>query len=128
MSHPKLQNIPDHRELGKLLEMFFFDESAPGIPYWLPQGVIVKNIIFDLWRQIHRASDYHEIASPLLNKERLWSRSGHIDHYKDDMFEFKPGGEHAESWFLKPMNCANAMVVWEHRQRSYKELPLRLSD
>lgn len=129
MSRFKKQNqIPDHRELGKSLGMFFFDESAPGIPYWLPQGVIVKNLIFDLWRQMNRLEQYQEIASPLLNKERLWSRSGHLDHYKQDMFAFKPDDENGEPWYLKPMNCANAMVVWEHRQRSYKELPLRLAD
>jgi threonyl-tRNA synthetase len=116
----------DHRKLGEVLELFFFDSSASGMPYWLPKGMKVRNLLFSFWRQYHEALGYQEIAAPLLNKRELWEISGHWAHYKSDMFSFQAAD--GEEWALKPMNCANAMRVWQHKPRSYRDLPLRLSD
>lgn len=116
----------DHRKLGKELELFFFHETAPGMPYWLPNGVIVYNELIDFWRKEHTARDYKEIVSPLLNKKELYVTSGHFDHYWSDMFTSTT--EEGELYGLKAMNCPNAMVVYKTKSRSYRDLPLRLSD
>lgn len=121
----KEAQLRDHRRLGEALELFFFHESAPGMPYWLPKGLKLKNTLIQYWRQYHEARGYQEIAAPILNKKELWETSGHLEHYKDDMFLCEAGNE---TWALKPMNCANAMIVWKFRTRSWRELPLRLSD
>lgn len=115
----------DHRKLGEQLELFFFHPSAPGMAYWLPKGVTLKNTLIQFWRQYHEARQYKEIQSPILNKRELWETSGHWLFYKDDMFKVESG---ADEWALKPMNCANAMLVWKFKPRSYRDLPLRLSD
>ncbi len=116
----------DHRKLGKELELFFFHPTAPGMPYWLPNGFIVLNELISWWRQIHGQEGYQEIASPLINSKKLWEISGHWDHYRDDMFVMDMGND--EIYGVKPMNCPNAMIVFNHKQRSYRDLPLRLSD
>ncbi len=116
----------DHRLLGEKLGWFFFHETAPGMPYWLPRGMIIKNLLLQYWRQYHAKRNYQEIAAPLINKRELWEISGHWEHYKDDMITAELGD--GNQWALKPMNCANAMLVWKSKQRSYRELPLRLSD
>lgn len=115
----------DHRKLGEQLELFFFHSSAPGMAYWLPKGVILKNTLIQYWRQYHEERNYKEIQSPILNKRELWEISGHWRYYQEDMFKIDSGGE---EWALKPMNCANAMLVWKFKPRSYRDLPLRLSD
>lgn len=116
----------DHRRLGKELELFHFDETAPGMPYWLPKGLRVLNELLSFWRLEHEMRGYQEISTPLINEKKLWEISGHWDHYKDNMFVI-PVSEHV-TYGVKPMNCPNAMVVFNHRPRSYRELPLRLSD
>jgi threonyl-tRNA synthetase len=116
----------DHRKLGQELDLFFFHETAPGMPYWLPNGVVMYNELISFWREEHRKRNYQEIVSPLLNKSDLYVTSGHFDHYWDDMFTAKT--EEDEEYGMKAMNCPNAMVVFKHKQRSYRELPLRLSD
>lgn len=93
--------------------------------YWLPKGVTLKNTLIQFWRQYHEARQYKEIQSPILNKRELWETSGHWHYYQDDMFKVESGGD---EWALKPMNCANAMLVWKFKPRSYRDLPLRLSD
>lgn len=116
----------DHRLLGRELELFFFHETAPGLAYWLPKGLQLKNLLIQYWRQYHKEQNYLEISTPLLNKKELWETSGHWAHYSDDMFVMKGKGE--ETWALKPMNCPNAMVTFANKIRSYKDLPLRFSD
>jgi threonyl-tRNA synthetase len=116
----------DHKKLGREMELFFFDETAPGMAYWMPKGMAMKNLLIQYWRQYHKTRGYHEIASPLLNKQALFETSGHWAHYKDDMFLSER--EEGEWWALKPMNCPNAMKFWGVKQRSYKDLPLRFSD
>jgi threonyl-tRNA synthetase len=116
----------DHRKLGRELELFHLDPTAPGMPYWLPKGLKLLNVLLDFWRRDHEERGYQEIASPLVNDRSLWVTSGHWDHYKDNMFII-PIDENT-TYALKPMNCPNAMVVFGLKVRSYRELPLRLSD
>ncbi len=120
----------DHRILGPKHELFFIDELAPGMPYWLPKGLKTVHILMDFWRQEHEKRGYQEIATPLLNNLKLWEISGHIDHYKDNMFIVEDHEhEHNHNHMaLKPMNCPNAMIVFGKKVRSYRDLPLRLSD
>lgn len=116
----------DHRILGPQLDLFFLDESAPGMPYWLPKGWKLFNTILDFWREEHEARGYQEISSPLINANNLWITSGHWDHYKDNMFVI-PVSEN-EVYGVKPMNCPNSILVYKRKTRSYRDLPLRLSD
>lgn len=116
----------DHRRLGKQLELFHFDPTAPGMPYWLPKGLKVLNELLAFWRTVHEEHGYQEISSPLFNERRLYEISGHWEHYREGMFLI-PVDEHT-TYGLKPMNCPNAMVVYNLKVRSYRELPLRLSD
>jgi len=116
----------DHRKLGKDLELFHLDPTAPGMPYWLPRGLKVLNELLTFWRIEHEARGYQEISAPLVNEKALWETSGHWEHFKDDMFVI-PEDERT-TYGLKPMNCPNAMVVFNIKSRSYRELPLRLSD
>ncbi len=116
----------DHRKLGKELELFFFDETAPGMAYWMPKGFKMMNILIDFWRKEHEKRGYLEFSGPQLNSSELWKTSGHWDHYKEDMFvlEDSDGKEQA----LKPMNCPNAIKIFSSKLRSYKDLPLRFND
>jgi threonyl-tRNA synthetase len=116
----------DHRKLGAQLELFMFHETAPGMAYWLPKGLIILNELLDFWRKEHLKCGYQEIKSPLLNKKELYEISGHWDHYREEMFLCQT--EEKETYALKPMNCPNAMVVFGSKTRSYRDLPLRLSD
>lgn len=116
----------DHRKLGRELELFHFDPTAPGMPYWLPRGLRVLNGLIDFWRREHERRGYQEISSPLINEKRLWDISGHWEHYKDNMFVI-PIDEQT-TYGVKPMNCPNAMVVYNLKSRSYRDLPFRLSD
>jgi threonyl-tRNA synthetase len=116
----------DHKKLGREMELFFFDQTAPGMAYWLPKGLLMKNLLVQYWRQYHKAVGYQEFAGPLLSKKELFETSGHWDHYKDDMFTAER--EDGEIWVLKPMSCPNSIKVWQFKQRSYKDLPLRFSD
>lgn len=117
----------DHRKLGKELGLFMFHETSPGMPYWLPKGVVLYNELVNFWREDHRARGYQEIVSPLLNKKELYITSGHYDHYWSEMFVAETGDED-EEYGVKAMNCPNAHVVFASQPRSYKDLPLRLSD
>lgn len=115
----------DHRILGPKLDLYFFHETAPGMAYWLPKGVGVYNELISFWRYEHRLAGYHETVSPLLNKRQLYDRSGHWEHYADNMFVAEtPEGEYG----IKPMNCPNAMIFYQHSRRSYRDLPLRIAD
>jgi len=116
----------DHRKLGKELDLFFFDETAPGMAYWLPKGLKMMNVLIDFWRKEHEKRGYQEFSGPQLNSSSLWKTSGHWEHYKEDMFVLtdSDGNEQA----LKPMNCPNAIKVYQTKLRSYKDLPLRFND
>lgn len=116
----------DHRRLGRELELFFLDSTAPGMPYWLPNGMRVMNNLLSFWRDVHEVEGYYEISAPIINDRSLWETSGHWAHYRDDMFVI-PVDEH-RVYGVKPMNCPNAMLVFNSKTRSYRDLPLRLSD
>ena len=116
----------DHRKLGRELELFQFDSSAPGMAYWLPRGFKVFQELINFWRVEHEKRGYQEISTPLINDRRIWEISGHWDHYREDMFLIS-SGEHVE-YGVKPMNCPNAMIAFNFKTRSYRDLPLRLSD
>jgi len=116
----------DHKVLGQKLELFMFHPTAPGMPYWLPKGVVIYNELIDFWRREHTKRGYQEIVSPLLNKKDLYQTSGHYEHYWKDMFVASMGEN--EEYGIKAMNCPNAMVVFGSKLRSYKDLPYRLSD
>lgn len=116
----------DHRKLGPQLGIFMFHETSPGMPYWLPKGMVVLNKLIDFWREEHTARGYQEISTPLVNKKELWDISGHWEHYKENMFIANMGEN--EIYGVKAMNCPNAMIVFGSEGRSYRDLPLRLSD
>ncbi|MCL5774834.1 MAG: threonine--tRNA ligase, partial [Patescibacteria group bacterium] len=116
----------DHKVLGQKLELFMFHQTSPGMPYWLPKGVVLYNELVSFWRKEHKKRGYQEIVSPLLNKKELYITSGHFDHYWENMFVANMGEN--EEYGVKAMNCPNAMLVFGSKLRSYKELPLRLSD
>jgi threonyl-tRNA synthetase len=115
----------DHRKLGKELELFMFHEYAPGAPFWLPNGMIIFKELEKYWRNIHDSSGYEEINTPILVKDKLFEQSGHLSHYKEHMFRVDDGDE---TYYLKPMNCPEAVLVYASKMRSYKDLPIRLSE
>jgi len=115
----------DHRKLGKELELFMFHEYCPGAPFWLPNGMVIFKELEKYWRDIHDNNGYDEINTPILVKDKLFAQSGHLDHYKEHMFKVEDGDE---TYYLKPMNCPEATLVYSSKMRSYKDLPLRLSE
>ena len=115
----------DHRKLGKELDLFFFHEYSPGAPFWLPNGMIIFRELEKYWREIHDKAGYQEINTPIVVKENLFKKSGHLDNYKENMF---PLNLDKENYYLKPMNCPEATIVYSSKLRSYKDLPIRLSE
>ncbi|MCQ2481933.1 MAG: threonine--tRNA ligase [Clostridia bacterium] len=119
----------DHKKLGNQLELFMLDETAPGMPYWLPRGWKLFNALLSFWREIHEEHGYQEISAPQIQKKELWVTSGHWAHYQDGMFIVPVNPENPEeAYAVKPMNCPNAIKVYQSKGRSYKELPLRFSE
>lgn len=116
----------DHKILGPQLDLFFMDSTAPGMPYWLPRGWKLFNVILDFWREEHEKRGYQEISSPLINHNSLWVTSGHWDHYQHNMFTIDV--DENTTYGVKPMNCPNSIVVYKRKTHSYRDLPLRLSD
>jgi threonyl-tRNA synthetase len=115
----------DHRKIGRALKLFFFDESSPGCPMWLPNGTTVFHTLVDFWRKEHIKAGYTEIKTPLLFNKTCWERSGHWDHYKEFMFVV-PVDE--ETFALKPMDCVDAIMCYMTDRHSYRELPIRLNE
>lgn len=115
----------DHRKLGKELGLFQFHDVAPGAPFWLPNGMIIFRELEKFWRQIHDQHGYLETSTPILNKKELWETSGHWEHYADDMFRLKVEDQ---EYSLKPMNCPGSTYIYNARMRSYKDLPIKLSE
>ena len=115
----------DHRKLGRELELFTFLEEGPGFPFFLPKGMILKNLLLDYWREIHRQAGYQEISTPILLSRTLWERSGHWEHYKENMYTTVIDGE---DFAVKPMNCPGGILVYKTKMRSYKDLPLRMGE
>ena len=115
----------DHRKLGRELGLFAFRDEAPGFPFYLPKGMVLKNTLIDYWRQVHKKWNYVEISTPQIMKRTLWETSGHWDHYKDNMYTTVIDGE---DFAIKPMNCPGSILVYELEPHSYRDLPLRYGE
>ncbi len=115
----------DHRKLGRELGLFTILDEAPGMPFFLPKGQLLKNTLIDYWRKIHKKAGYSEISTPLILNKELWLRSGHWDHYKDNMYTTIID---EQDFAIKPMNCPGAILVYKNSMHSYRELPLRLAE
>ncbi|MGB9748307.1 MAG: threonine--tRNA ligase [Candidatus Woesearchaeota archaeon] len=115
----------DHRKIGKELDLFSFHEEGPGFPFIHPKGMIILNELIDYWREVHRKAGYQEIKTPIILNKELWIRSGHWDHYKDNMYFTKIDNL---DFAIKPMNCPGGILVYKSRIRSYKDFPLKLAE
>ncbi len=115
----------DHRKLGRELGLFAFRDEAPGFPFYLPKGMVLKNTLIDYWRQVHKKWDYLEISTPQIMKRTLWETSGHWDHYKDNMYTTVID---EEDFAIKPMNCPGSILVYDLEPHSYRDLPLRYGE
>ena len=115
----------DHRKLGKELGLFTIMEEGPGFPFFLPKGMVLKNILIDYWRRVHQREGYLEISTPVMLNRYLWELSGHWDHYRENMYTTVIDGE---DFALKPMNCPGGMLVYKAEPHSYKELPMRIGE
>ena len=115
----------DHRRLGKELGLFMLRDEGPGFPFFLPKGMVLKNTLIDYWRQVHKKYGYVEISTPIMLNRQLWERSGHWDHYKNNMYTTVIDDV---DFAVKPMNCPGGMLVYASEPHSYKELPLRVGE
>ena len=115
----------DHRKLGRELRLFEIMDEGPGFPFFLPKGVVLKNILIDYWRKLHNKAGYVEIETPIMLNKELWIRSGHWDHYKENMYTSMIDDK---EFALKPMNCPGGMLVYKSEGHSYRDLPLRVGD
>ena len=115
----------DHRKLGKELGLFMMADEGPRFPFLLPKGMVLKNTLLDYWRKCHKRYGYVEISTPIILNQELWHRSGHWDHYKDNMYTTVIDGE---DYAIKPMNCPGGMLVYKSEPHSYRDLPLRMAE
>ena len=115
----------DHRKLGKELGLFTLMEEGPGFPFFLPKGMVLRNTLLDYWREVHKRYGYVEISTPIILNQELWHRSGHWDHYKNNMYTTVIDGE---DYAIKPMNCPGGMLVYKTEPHSYRDLPLRMAE
>ena len=115
----------DHRKIGKEMQLFMFVDEAPGFPFFLPNGMILKNTLIDYWREIHSKAGYVEVSTPMIMSRKLWETSGHWDHYKDNMYATKIDDE---DYCIKPMNCPGGVLVYRSQPHSYRELPMRVGE
>ncbi len=115
----------DHRKLGKELNLFMLRDEGPGFPFFLPKGMVLKNLLIDYWREVHKKYGYVEVSTPVILSRKLWERSGHWDHYKDNMYTTVID---EEDFAIKPMNCPGGMMVYQSQPHSYRDLPLRVGE
>ena len=115
----------DHRRIGREMDIFMMREEAPGFPFFLPNGMILKNTLLDYWREIHHEAGYVEISTPLIMSKQLWETSGHWDHYKDNMYSTIID---EEEFCVKPMNCPGGVLVYGSKPHSYRDLPIRAGE
>ncbi len=115
----------DHRKLGKELGLFTIMDEGPGFPFFLPNGMILRNTLIDYWRLVHHSNDYDEISTPIILNRSLWERSGHWDHYKNNMYTTVIDDQ---DFAIKPMNCPGSILVYKNEKHSYKDLPLRYAE
>ena len=115
----------DHRRIGREMDIFMMRDEAPGFPFFLPNGMILKNTLLDYWREIHKKAGYVEISTPMIMNKQLWQTSGHWDHYKDNMYSTVID---EEEYCVKPMNCPGGVLVYASKPHSYRDLPLRAGE
>ena len=115
----------DHRKIGKELKLFMFNEAGPGFPFFLPNGMTVKNTLIDYWRELHHKAGYVEVSTPIILNRKLWETSGHWDHYKENMYTTVID---EEDYAVKPMNCPGGVLIYQSEPRSYRDLPLRVGE
>jgi threonyl-tRNA synthetase len=115
----------DHRKLGRELDLFVFHDVAPGAPFWLPNGMVIVRQLEAFWREVHDQHGYLETSTPILVNKKLWEQSGHWELYSDNMFKLDVD---EQTFSLKPMNCPESTYVYRHALRSYRDLPLRISE
>ncbi len=115
----------DHRKLGKELGLYMLTDEGPGFPFFLPKGMVLRNTLIDYWREVHKRYGYVEISTPMILNRSLWERSGHWDHYKENMYTTVIDGE---DYAIKPMNCPGGMLVYKSEPHSYRDLPLRVGE
>ncbi|WP_132995985.1 threonine--tRNA ligase [Sporanaerobacter acetigenes] len=115
----------DHRKLGRELDLFSIHEEGPGFPFFHPKGMVIRNMLEDFWREEHRKRGYGEIKTPIILNEELWHRSGHWDHYKENMY-FTTIDEN--QYAIKPMNCPGSILVYKTNMYSYRDLPIRMAE
>ncbi len=115
----------DHRKIGKEMGLFMLCDEAPGFPFFLPNGMIIKNALVDYWRSIHYRDGYVEVTTPIIMNRSLWETSGHWDHYKDNMYSTIID---EETYCIKPMNCPGGVMVYKSRPHSYRDLPLKVGE
>ena len=115
----------DHRKLGKELGLFMLTDEGPGFPFFLPKGMVLRNTLIDYWREIHKKYGYVEVSTPMILNRHLWERSGHWDHYKNNMYTTRIDDE---DFAIKPMNCPGGMLVYASEPHSYRDLPLRCGE
>ncbi len=115
----------DHRKLGRELGLFMLTEEGPGFPFFLPKGMALRNTLLEYWREVHRRYGYVEISTPIILNQELWHRSGHWDHYKDNMYTTVID---EMDYAVKPMNCPGGMLVYKNQPHSYRDLPLRMAE
>ena len=115
----------DHRKLGKELDLFSIQEEGPGFPFFHAKGMVIRNELENFWRKLHRKFGYEEIKTPIILNEELWHKSGHWDHYKENMYFTQIDGA---NYAVKPMNCPGGMLVYKTRHHSYRELPMRVAE
>lgn len=115
----------DHRRIGKEMGLFMFADEAPGFPFFLPKGMLLKNALIEYWRELHTRNDYVEVATPLIMNRKLWETSGHWDHYKDNMYSTTID---EETFCVKPMNCPGGVMVYRSQPHSYRDLPIRMGE
>ena len=115
----------DHRRLGKELGIFTISEEGPGFPFFLPNGMTLKNTLIEYWRELHVREGYQEISTPMILNQELWLQSGHWDHYKDNMYTTTIDDE---VYCIKPMNCPGSTIVYRTEPRSYRDLPVRYGE
>lgn len=115
----------DHRRIGKEMKLFMLCDEAPGFPFFLPNGMAIKNSLIDYWREIHTRDHYVEVSTPMIMNRHLWETSGHWDHYKDNMYSTIIDDE---TYCVKPMNCPGGVMVYKSEPHSYRDLPLRVGE
>lgn len=115
----------DHRRIGKEMKLFMLCDEAPGFPFFLPNGMKLKNTLIDYWRELHTRENYVEVSTPMIMNRHLWETSGHWDHYKDNMYSTTIDDE---TYCVKPMNCPGGVMVYRSAPHSYRELPMRVGE